>query len=152
MIDQWALYADAPITAILPITFADDGSVKFTGFAGLGVYGGIVTGTLAAWWYTRRRKVSFARWADIVAPALFVMQAIGRWGNYFNQELYGPPTTQPWGIAIDCAHRLASLRLRHLPGDDAVPPAVPVRIDLGAARCGVPRVPGVSAAVAAAPR
>ena len=107
VIDQWALYADAPITAILPITFADDGSVKFTGFAGLGVYGGIVTGTLAAWWYTRRRKVSFARWADIVAPALFVMQAIGRWGNYFNQELYGPPTDAPWGIPIDCAHRLA---------------------------------------------
>ena len=107
VIDQWALYADAPITAILPIAFAEDGSVKFTGFAGLGVYGGIVTGTLAAWWYTKRRKVSFARWADIVAPALFVMQAIGRWGNYFNQELYGPPTTQPWGIAIDCAHRLA---------------------------------------------
>jgi phosphatidylglycerol:prolipoprotein diacylglycerol transferase len=106
VIDQWAIYANAPITAILPITFADDGSVKFTGFAGLGVYGGIVTGTLAAWWYARRHKVSFARWADIVAPALFVMQAIGRWGNYFNQELYGPPTTQPWGIAIDCAHRL----------------------------------------------
>jgi phosphatidylglycerol:prolipoprotein diacylglycerol transferase len=106
VIDQWALYANAPITAILPITFADDGSVKFTGFAGLGVYGGIVTGTLAGWWYTRRREVSFARWADIVAPALFVMQAIGRWGNYFNQELYGPPTTLPWGIPIDCAHRL----------------------------------------------
>ena len=51
--------------------------------------------------------VPFARWADIVAPALFVMQAIGRWGNYFNQELYGPPTTLPWGIPIDCAHRLA---------------------------------------------
>jgi phosphatidylglycerol:prolipoprotein diacylglycerol transferase len=71
------------------------------------VYGGIVTGTLAAWWYARRRGVSFARWADIVAPALFVMQAIGRWGNYFNQELYGPPTDAPWGIPIDCAHRLA---------------------------------------------
>ena len=73
----------------------------------LGVYGGIVTGTLAAWWYTRRHHVSFARWADIIAPALFLMQAIGRWGNYFNQELYGPPTTLPWGIPIDCAHRLA---------------------------------------------
>ena len=48
----------------------------------------------------------FARWADIVAPSLFVMQAIGRWGNYFNQELYGPPTTLPWGIPIDCAHRI----------------------------------------------
>ena len=107
VIDQWALYANAPITAILPISFEPDGSVRFTGFAGLGVYGGIVTGTLAAWWYTRRHHVSFARWADIVAPALFVMQAIGRWGNYFNQELYGPPTNLPWGIAIDCAHRLS---------------------------------------------
>ncbi len=50
--------------------------------------------------------MSFSRWADIVAPTLFVMQAIGRWGNYFNQELYGPPTTLPWGIPIDCTHRL----------------------------------------------
>jgi phosphatidylglycerol:prolipoprotein diacylglycerol transferase len=95
VIDQWQLYADNPISIILPP------------YSGLGVYGGIVTGTLAAWWYTRRRGVSFARWADIVAPTLFVMQAIGRWGNYFNQELYGPPTTLPWGIPIDCAHRLA---------------------------------------------
>ena len=107
VIDQWALYADAPITVILPITIEADGSVRFAGFAGLGVYGGIVTGTLAAWWYTRRHHVSFARWADIIAPALFVMQAIGRWGNYFNQELYGPPTNLPWGIPIDCAHRLS---------------------------------------------
>jgi phosphatidylglycerol:prolipoprotein diacylglycerol transferase len=94
VIDQWALYANDPLKIILPP------------YSGLGVYGGIVTGTLAAWWYVRRHGVSFARWADIVAPALFVMQAIGRWGNYFNQELYGPPTTQPWGIPIDCAHRL----------------------------------------------
>ncbi len=95
VIDQWALYANDPLKIILPP------------YSGLGVFGGIVTGTLAAWWYARRRGVSFARWADIIAPALFVMQAIGRWGNYFNQELYGPPTTAPWGIPIDCAHRLA---------------------------------------------
>ncbi len=95
VIDQWALYANDPLKIILPP------------YSGLGVYGGIVTGTLAAWWYARRRGVSFARWADIVAPALFVMQAIGRWGNYFNQELYGPPTDASWGIPIDCAHRLA---------------------------------------------
>jgi len=94
VIDQWALYKDDPLKIILPP------------YSGLGVYGGIITGTLAAWWYARRRQVSFARWADIVAPALFVMQAIGRWGNYFNQELYGPPTTLPWGIPIQCAHRL----------------------------------------------
>ncbi len=94
VIDQWHLYANDPIKIILPP------------YSGLGVYGGIITGTIAGWWYARRRQVSFARWADIVAPALFVMQAIGRWGNYFNQELYGPPTTLPWGIPIDCAHRL----------------------------------------------
>ncbi len=103
VIDQWALYANDPLKIILPP------------YSGLGVYGGIVTGTLAAWWYARRRGVSFVRWADIVAPALFVMQAIGRWGNYFNQELYGPPTTAPWGIPIDCAHRLAAYACDTLP-------------------------------------
>src|SRR5688500_4055493 len=103
VIDQWALYANDPLKIILPP------------YSGLGVYGGIVTGTLAGWWYARRRGVSFARWADIVAPALFVMQAIGRWGNYFNQELYGPPTTAPWGIPIDCAHRLVAYSCDTLP-------------------------------------
>ena len=103
VIDQWALYANDPLKIILPP------------YSGLGVYGGIVTGTLAGWWYARRRGVSFARWADIVAPALFVMQAIGRWGNYFNQELYGPPTDASWGIPIDCAHRLAAYSCDVLP-------------------------------------
>ena len=97
VIDQWHLYQNDPMKIILPP------------YSGLGVYGGIITGTIAAWWYARRRHVSFPRWADIIAPALFVMQAIGRWGNYFNQELYGPPTTLPWGIPIDCAHRLQDI-------------------------------------------
>ena len=94
VIDQWHLYANDPLKIVLPP------------YSGLGVYGGIITGTAAGWWYARRLGAPFGRWADIVAPALFVMQAIGRWGNYFNQELYGPPTTLPWGIPIDCAHRL----------------------------------------------
>ena len=94
VIDQWHLYANDPLKIILPP------------YSGLGVYGGILTGTIAAWWYARRRGVDFPRWTDIIAPALFVMQAIGRWGNYFNQELYGPPTTLPWGIPIECANRL----------------------------------------------
>jgi phosphatidylglycerol:prolipoprotein diacylglycerol transferase len=54
----------------------------------------------------RYYRLSAWRWADVVAPGLFTMEAIGRWGNFFNQELYGPPTTLPWGIAIDCAHRV----------------------------------------------
>ena len=70
--------------------------------------GGIITGTIAAWYLTRRWNLSFWTWADIVAPALFVMQGIGRLGIFFNQELYGPPTNLPWGVAIDCAHRVAA--------------------------------------------
>jgi phosphatidylglycerol:prolipoprotein diacylglycerol transferase len=108
VIDQWAIYQADPITAILPITKQADGSYAFAGFSGLGVPGGIITGTLTGWYLTRRWHADFATWADIVAPALFVMQAIGRLGNFFNQELYGPPTTLPWGIAIDCAHRIAA--------------------------------------------
>jgi phosphatidylglycerol:prolipoprotein diacylglycerol transferase len=106
VIDQWQLYAPHPITAILPLTVQPDGSYAFAGFTGLGVPGGIILGTVAAWVYVRRTHQSFWRWADVVAPGLFVMQAIGRWGNFFNQELYGPPTTLPWGIQIDAAHRV----------------------------------------------
>ncbi len=95
VIDQWRLYQDDLLKIVLPP------------YTGLGVYGGIFTGVLAAWFLTRRWKQSFWRWADVIAPGLFVMQAIGRWGNFFNQELYGPPTNAPWGIAIDCAHRVA---------------------------------------------
>jgi phosphatidylglycerol:prolipoprotein diacylglycerol transferase len=94
VIDQWALYQDDPIKIFLPP------------YSGLGVYGGIATGTVAAYLYARYKRVPFLRWADIIAPGLFVMQAIARWGNFFNQELYGPPTTLPWGIPIDCAHRV----------------------------------------------
>ncbi len=105
VIDQWVLYQNNPITAFLPLTVQANGSYAFSGFTGLGVPGGIVTGTIAAWLYVRRNHQPFWQWADVVAPGLFVMQAIGRLGNFFNQELYGPPTTLPWGIQIDCLHR-----------------------------------------------
>ncbi|HEY5434564.1 MAG TPA: prolipoprotein diacylglyceryl transferase [Candidatus Limnocylindrales bacterium] len=95
VIDQWQLYKDNLVGIVLPP------------YNGLGVYGGILTGTIALVIVTRRWHQSFWRWADVIAPALFVMQAIGRWGNFFNQELYGPPTDLPWGIAIDCVHRIA---------------------------------------------
>jgi phosphatidylglycerol:prolipoprotein diacylglycerol transferase len=106
VIDQWALYKDDLITAVLPLMRLPDGSYGFAGFSGLGVPGGIISGTITAWFLTKRWHVPFWTWADIVAPGLFVMQAVGRIGNFFNQELYGPPTTLPWGIAIDCAHRV----------------------------------------------
>src|SRR5439155_507810 len=68
-------------------------------------YGGLITGTVAGIAYVRWKKASLGTWADIIAPSLFVMQAIGRWGNFFNQELYGSPTSLPWGIAIQCGYR-----------------------------------------------
>ena len=94
VIDQWDRYKDNLVAIVLPP------------YEGLGVYGGILTGTIAVIVIVRLWKQSFWKWADVIAPGLFVMQAIGRWGNFFNQELYGPPTDLPWGIAIDCAHRV----------------------------------------------
>ena len=75
-------------------------------YSGLGVYGGLITGTIAFVAYVRYERIDPWAYADVVAPGLFTMQAIGRWGNFFNQELYGPPTNLPWGIAIDCLHRV----------------------------------------------
>ena len=117
VIDQWQLYAPHPITAILPLAVQPDGSYTFAGFTGLGVPGGIIAGTVAGWLVVRRYHQSFFRWADVVAPGLFVMQAIGRWGNFFNQELYGPPTALPWGIKIDCAHRIPDFPCSQFPLD-----------------------------------
>jgi len=67
---------------------------------GLGIWGGIAAGALAGIWRLRRRGVAFGPFADAVAPALLVAQAVGRIGNYFNQELYGSHTTMPWGLRI----------------------------------------------------
>ena len=68
---------------------------------GLGIPGAIIGGGLALFIFCRRKKMSFPLWADIAAPGLALAQAIGRWGNYFNQELYGKPTSLPWAIKID---------------------------------------------------
>jgi len=75
---------------------------------GLGIFGGIAGGVLALAVYTRRNHLSLARWLDNAAAGVILAQAIGRWGNYVNQELYGPPTTLPWGIPIDAEHRLSA--------------------------------------------
>jgi phosphatidylglycerol:prolipoprotein diacylglycerol transferase len=94
VIDQWAYYQDHLAQIVLPP------------YSGLGIYGGLATGLVAVVWYVRRHHVSFWRWADIIGPSVLLAQAIGRWGNFMNQELYGPPTNLPWGIAIQCQHRV----------------------------------------------
>jgi prolipoprotein diacylglyceryl transferase len=72
---------------------------------GLGIWGGIGAGTLAGLWVLRRHSADIPRFLDAAAPALLVAQAIGRIGNYFNQELFGGPTSLPWALQIDPAHR-----------------------------------------------
>lgn len=73
---------------------------------GLGIPGAVIGGALAMYFFARRRGENYLVWADIVAPALALGQAIGRWGNFVNQELYGAPTDLPWAITIDPQFRL----------------------------------------------
>lgn len=72
---------------------------------GLAIHGGILGGALALWLFTKKYKSGFWPLAAIIVTALPLAQAIGRWGNYFNQELFGYPTDLPWGIPIGLAHR-----------------------------------------------
>jgi prolipoprotein diacylglyceryl transferase len=74
---------------------------------GLGIWGAIPFGVLAGAWVVHRSGNSIPLMMDAVAPGLLLAQGIGRWGNYWNQELYGKPTTLPWGLKIDPAHRVA---------------------------------------------
>ncbi len=68
---------------------------------GLGIYGGIAGGLLGVGIYTRRARIPFLGWADLAVIGMALGQVFGRWGNFFNQELYGKPTDLPWAIAID---------------------------------------------------
>ncbi len=92
VIDQWAYYSQHP--------------AMIFGGAGLGIFGAVIGGAIGLLIYTIWQKLSALHWLDVVAPGVILAQAIGRWGNYFNQELYGYPTNLPWGIYIDPAHRL----------------------------------------------
>jgi prolipoprotein diacylglyceryl transferase len=72
---------------------------------GLGIWGAIALGGLGAWIGCRRRGIPLPAFADALAPGLLVAQSVGRLGNWFNQELYGRPTTLPWALRIDPEHR-----------------------------------------------
>jgi len=86
VIDQWSYYSQYPSQII--------------GGRGLGIYGAVIGGAIGLIIYALWKKLSILRWLDIVAPGLILAQAIGRLGNYFNQELFGYPTSLPWGIYI----------------------------------------------------
>ena len=93
VIDQWSYYSQNPSQII--------------GGAGLGIFGAVIGGVIGLLIYTKWKKLSLLHWMDIIAPGLILAQAIGRWGNFVNQEVYGKPTTLPWGIYIDPQHRVA---------------------------------------------
>ncbi|MDY6054423.1 prolipoprotein diacylglyceryl transferase [Micrococcus sp.] len=71
---------------------------------GLGIWGAVALGAVGAWIACRRYGLRLTAFADVVAPGLLLAQAVGRWGNWFNQELFGGPTTLPWGLRVDSTH------------------------------------------------
>lgn len=68
---------------------------------GLAIHGGVIGGVIAGYFFTKIKRLNFWEIADIFAPSLILGQAIGRWGNYINQEAYGRPTDLPWGIIVN---------------------------------------------------
>jgi phosphatidylglycerol:prolipoprotein diacylglycerol transferase len=94
VIHMWDYYAANP--ALIPQVW----------LGGLAITGAVIGGLVGVWLYTRWAKLPTLRWLDIFATAVLLGQAIGRLGNFANQELYGPPTDLPWGIPIDATHRI----------------------------------------------
>jgi phosphatidylglycerol:prolipoprotein diacylglycerol transferase len=91
----WAYYSQNPL------------QILFIWQGGLGIYGGLLGGLLGVFIVMLRNRAPLMRWLDCIVPGVALAQAIGRWGNYANQELYGGPTGSSWwGITIDAAHRV----------------------------------------------
>ena len=96
VITDWQLYFGEgrnPVTAL------------YLWRGGLGVWGAIALGAFGVWLGARTKGIKMLPLIDALAPGVLVAQAVGRWGNWFNQELYGRPTDLPWGLEIDVAHR-----------------------------------------------
>ena len=95
VIDQWdELYKNNPL------------GVLYLWNGGLAIYGALFGGVLGMALFARSAKINLLRWMDIAAPSLILGQAIGRWGNFINRELYGTPTNLPWGVYIEPEYRV----------------------------------------------
>ncbi len=97
VVDEWAYYRLHP------------GEIFGLQMSGFGIYGAVLGGAIGLWGFAKYHKLRFLEWMDYVAPGLILAQAIGRWGNFVNQELYGYPTDLPWGIYIAPEHRLPGI-------------------------------------------
>lgn len=73
---------------------------------GLAIHGAVIAGLAVVWVFVRKKNIDFWKMTSIIVPGLSLGQAIGRWGNYFNQEIFGTPTNAPWGIPIEPANRV----------------------------------------------
>ena len=106
----WHVFTPSPVdiaegrTTIFYLTHPLDLIAVWNG--GLGILGAVVGGVIAFIIYARSHRINIPLWLDFIAPGLLLAQAIGRWGNFVNQELYGAPTNLPWAIFIDPQHRL----------------------------------------------
>ena len=104
----------APVTLSLfglfePVTFLFPTSLMIWA-GGLHIYGGLVFGAITLLIYLKKNQLDPWLFLDFAGPALLIGQGIGRIANFINQELYGPPTTLPWGIPIELSHRLPEFR------------------------------------------
>lgn len=93
VIDKWGFYSQNP------------GQILAVTNGGLGIFGALLGIFIGFWLFAKVKSVDFLQLLDLVAPALILGQAIGRIGNFINQEGFGPPTNLPWGVYIDPAHR-----------------------------------------------
>jgi len=92
---EWERFRDDPLGAL---------NIRS---GGLSIHGAIIAGVVVIWVLTRRRGQPFFTWLDIIVPGVALGQALGRWGNWANQEAFGTPTDLPWAVTIDPAHRPA---------------------------------------------
>jgi phosphatidylglycerol:prolipoprotein diacylglycerol transferase len=92
---EWERFRDDPLGAL---------NIRS---GGLSIHGAIIAGVLVIWVLTRRRGEPFFTWLDLIVPGVALGQAIGRWGNWANQEAFGTPSDLPWAVRIDPSHRPA---------------------------------------------
>lgn len=107
----WLVVGAIPCARLYYVIFewpeyaANPGKIFAIWEGGIAIHGAIFGGAVAAWLFTKLKRVSFWQMADIIAPALILGQAIGRWGNFFNSEAFGAPTDLPWKLLIPIARR-----------------------------------------------